>query len=183
MGMGRTFRLDPMELPVRYTTGIGRGARRVEAVIVLDRQEVVLKRPSPAGAPTTIRLPIKAFKGVAVRIAPVGQEGDIEVTVELMHSDPALCLPLIVADDAEDVAADWQSWGRVFGLPLLLVTPDGMVEQPVDQIGALRKLPSRPRRRHSFFANRRPRFLTRRKTGLKRGEIEIIDGREIIARD
>ncbi len=183
MGSGRTFRLDPMDLPARYSAGIGTGARRVEAVIVLDRQEAILKRPSPSGAPVTVRLPIKAFEGVAVRIVPIGQDGDIEVTVELMHRDPSFSLPLIVADDPADVAADWQAWGRVLGLPLLLVAPDGTVEQPVDQIGAIRRLPSRPRRRHSFFANRRPRFLTRRKTGLKAGEIEILSGHEIIARD
>jgi hypothetical protein len=182
MGMGRTFRLDPMDLPVRYSAGIGTGARRVAGVIVLDRQEVILKRPSPSGAAATFRLPIKSFDGVAVRIVPVGNDGDIEVTVELLHRDPALCVPLIVADDPGDVAADWQTWSRVLGLPLLIILPDGSIEKPVDHIGAIRKLPSRPRRRHSFFANRRPRFLTRRKTGLKRGEIEILDAREIIAR-
>jgi hypothetical protein len=100
-----------------------------------------------------------------------------------MHRDPALSIPLIIADDPADVGADWQSWSRILGLPLLLVLPDGSIEKPVDHIGAMRKLPTRPRRRHSFFAGRRPRFLTRRKTGLKRGEIEILDGREIIARD
>jgi hypothetical protein len=172
-----------MDLPARYSAGIGTGTRRVDAVIVLDRQEAILKRPSPSGAPATFRLPIKSFEGVAVRIAPVGNDGDIEVTVELRHRDPALSLPLIVADDPSDVAADWQSWGRVLGLPLLLVLPDGTVEKPVDHMGAIRKLPSRPRRRHSFFADRRPRFLARRKTGLKRGEIEIIARHEIIARD
>jgi hypothetical protein len=171
-----------MDLPVRYSAGIGTGARRVAAVIVLDRQEAILKRLSPSGAPATFCLPIKSFDGVAVRIVPAGNDGDIEVTVELLHRDPALCVPLIVADDPGDVAADWQSWGRVLGLPLLLVLPDGSIEKPVDHIGAIRKLPSRPRRRHSFFASRRPRFLTRRKTGLKRGEIEILDAREIIAR-
>src|SRR5690606_5667020 len=96
---------------------IGTGARRVEAVIVLDRQEAILKRPSLAGTPATFRLPIKNFEGVAVRIVPIGHDGDIEVTVELMHRDPALSLPLIVADDPADVAADWQAWGRVLGLP------------------------------------------------------------------
>jgi hypothetical protein len=182
MGVGRGFRLDPMDLPARYSAAIGTGGRRVDAVIVLDRQEVIIKRPSPAGASATFRMPTKSFDGVAVRIVPIGDDGDLEVTVELMHRDPGLSIPLIIADDPGDVAADWQTWGRVLGLPLLLVLPDGSIEKPVDHIGAIRKLPTRPRRRHSFFANRRPRFLTRRKTGLKRGEIEILDAREIIAR-
>jgi hypothetical protein len=40
--------------------------------------------------------------------------------------------------------------------------------------------PAKARRRHSYFAARRPRFLTRRKTG-RPGKPEILTGREIIA--
>jgi hypothetical protein len=99
-----------------------------------------------------------------------------------MHRDPALSLPLMIADDPADVAADWQAWGRTLGLPLLVVGQDGTVASPVEQIGAVIQQPPKPRRRHSFFADRRPRFLTRRKTG-RPGALEILTAREIIARD
>ena len=40
---------------------------------------------------------------------------------------------------------------------------------------------TRPRRRHSYFADRRPRFLVRRSTGSL-GMSMKIEGKEIIAR-
>jgi hypothetical protein len=109
-----------------------------------------------------------------------GQSGGLIVVVELMHRDPALSLPLVVADEPEDVAADWQAWGRALNLPLLVVTEDGTVKAPVDRIGALVVYESKPRRRYSFFADRRPRFLVRRKPG-RAGPMERVTGREIIA--
>jgi hypothetical protein len=181
-GSSRAFRLDPFTLPVRYAATLGGGARRAEATILLDRDEVVVRRLSPAGAPLTFRMPVKTFDGVAVRMTPVGHDGAIEVTVELMHRDPGLTLPLMIADDPADVAADWQAWGRTLGLPLLVVGQDGTVAAPVEQIGGVTLQSLKPRRRHSFFADRRPRFLTRRKLG-RRGKLEILTAREIIARD
>lgn len=181
-GSSRAFRLDPFTLPVRYAATLGSGARRAEATIVLDRDEVVVRRVSLIGAPLTYRMPLKTFDGVAVRMIPIGHAGDIEVIVELMHRDPALSLPLMIADDPADVAADWQAWGRTLGLPLLVVGQDGTITTPVDHIGAVTLQMPKPRRRHSFFANRRPRFLTRRKPGHA-GTAEILVGREITARD
>jgi hypothetical protein len=183
-GSSRAFRLDPFTLPVRYsaTLGGGAGARRAEATIFLDRDEAIVKRTSPAGVALTYRVPVKTFDGVAVRMTPVGQAGDIEVTVELMHRDPALSLPLMIADDPADVAADWQAWGRTLGMPLLVVGQDGTVAAPVEQIGAVTLQPAKQRRRHSFFAGRRPRFLTRRKPG-RSVAIEILHAREITAWD
>jgi len=166
---------------VRYVATLGRGVQAVEATIVLDGEQAIVRRPSKVGAPMTFRLPIESFDGVAVRMAPIDNEGNIEVVVEMMHRDPGLCLPLIVADDPEDVAADWQAWGRALNLPLLVIGQDGTISEPIDRIGGISFEPTKPRRRHSFFAGRRPRFLTRRKTG-RPGKIEILAGREIIAR-
>ena len=128
----------------------------------------------------TIRMPISAFDGVAVRMTPVGTDGDIEVAVELMHSDPGLSLPLMIADDPADVAADWQAWGDALQLPLLLAGADGTIVEAGGQDEKPASIRPKPRRRHSFFADRRPRFLTRRKTG-RSGPLERVNGREIIA--
>ena len=181
-GSSRAFRLDPFTLPVRYAATLGGGARRTEATILLDRDQAVVQRLSPAGAPLTFRISVKTFDGVAVRMTPVGHDGALEVTVELMHRDPALSLPLMIADDPADVAADWQAWGRTLGLPLLVVGQDGTVAAPIERLGGVTLQPPKPRRRHSFFADRRPRFLTRRKTG-RAGVPEILAGREITAPD
>jgi hypothetical protein len=183
-GSSRAFRLDPLTQPVRYSATLGGGAdaRRTEATIFLDRDEAIVKRLSSTGVTLTYRVPVKTFDGVAVRMTPVGQTGDIEVTVELKHRDPALSLPLMIADDPADVAADWQAWGRTLGVPLLVVGQDGTVAAPVEQIGAVTLQPAKPRRRHSFFADRRPRFLTRRKPG-RSVTIEVLHAREITAWD
>jgi Family of unknown function (DUF6101) len=181
-GSSRTFRLDPFILPVRYSATLGRGVHAVEATILLDCEQAIVKRPSRVGAPMTFRLPLNSFDGVAVRMTALDNDGNIEVVVELMHRDPGLCLPLIIANEPEDVAADWQAWSRTLNLPLLVVGQDGTVTAPVDRIGGISFAPTKPRRRYSFFAARRPRFLTRRKTG-RPSSIEVLAGREIIARD
>jgi hypothetical protein len=180
-GSSRAFRLDPFTLPVRYSATLGRGVHASEATILIDGEQAIVRRPSKVGAPMTFRLPIESFDGVAVRMAPIDNDGNIEVVVELMHRDPGLCLPLIIADEPEDVAADWQAWARTLNLPLLVVGQDGSIIRPDDRMGGVASARTKPRRRHSFFAGRRPRFLTRRKTGRPE-KIEILSGREIIAR-
>jgi len=175
-GSSRAFRLDPFTLPVRFSAGSDGEAHD----FVLDRERALLKRPLRAGQAVTVAVPVRAYAGVAVRIESLGRSGCLRVVVELMHRDPALSLPLVVAHEPEDVAADWQAWGRALNLPLLVVTEDGTVRAPVDRIGALVVFDSKPRRRYSFFTDRRPRFLARRKPG-RAGPTERVSGREIIA--
>lgn len=181
-GSSRQFRLDPVALPLRYIAKLEEGGRRRESTIYLDGERAIVKCRSSIGAPLTVCLPVSAFEGVAVRMSPIGEGGDIEVVVELRHRDPALNLPLLVADDPADVADDWQAWGEVLGLPLLLVDQQDNVIVADGRSSALALLPPQPRRRHSFFADRRPRFLARRKRG-RAGAAEQIAGREIIARN
>ena len=63
---------------------------------------------------------------------------------------------------------------------MLMVEADG-IARPLDDSLSVGSRPAKPRRRHSYFAERRPRFLVRRTTG-KLGVQMKIDGREIIAR-
>jgi hypothetical protein len=171
---GGGTRPDPFHLPARYSTAMADGA---PAAVHLERDRIVVERRG--SRPLTLTLPIRFYRGVAVRMTAEGEA--LRVAVELHHDDPALSVTLAVGDDPADIAADWQAWGRILGLPLLLVAPDGSVEMPADNLGALEIAAAKPRRHHSFFADRRPRFLTRRKVGRDRGE--RIAGREIIARD
>jgi len=178
----RSFRLDPLNLPVRYSTTLGSTAGRIKATIILDRKQAIVQQLSPTGTPMTVRIPHNMFEGVAVRMKPIVQTGDIDVFVELMHRDPALSLPLMIADDPAEIAADWQAWGQIFGLPLLIVEEDGTIVTAVDRPNPTIQQAPKPRRHHSFFAKRRPRFLTRRKTG-RAGKLEFLNGLEIIARN
>ncbi len=176
-GSSRVFRLDPHTLPVQ---GSARNGGTAGTAFTLDREWAIVHRQHHAGAPLTV--PLTSYRGVSVRMEPVGTVGQVRVFVELLHKDPTLTLPLIVGDEPEDVAADWQAWGRALNLPLLVVGQDGSVSEPLDDLVGIMAGPPRPRRRHSFFAGRRPRFLTRRKTGHSR-PTEQLAGREIIARN
>lgn len=138
-------------------------------------------RVSISGRGGTKVIPISSFRGIAVRMQPT-DSGDLAVLVELNHLDPSLSQTLMAADDLVDVAADWKAWSRCLGLPMLLIEADGSITRPVTTLGPIEVATPKPRRMHSYFASRRPRFLARRKTGWERKQAAL-DGAEIIARD
>ncbi len=176
-GSGRALRLDPHRLPVRYTAAdeLADGRARV---IEIDREQVLLHR-SVNGVRMRFRIPMEVFRGVAVRVL---DGNDSEVAITLEHPDPALTVALHRAEGIEDSAAEWQSWGRVLGLPLLIEDVDGTLRSPVEMIGALMtgEVALR-RRRKTPLRKRRPYFLARRRgfgpgiaPAVHRGEREII---------
>jgi hypothetical protein len=183
-GAAKELRLDPYSLPVRYSAPL-RGPSAVGvASIHLDESRVTVKRPL-GGIDATLACPVSAFRGVAVRMEVDPRSQDIHAVVELMHPDPAMSLPLVIAEDmgdAEDIAADWQAWGKALGLPLLIVDADGTVREALPRLGGLVVHPVKARRMVSSLSRRRPRFLKRRKVGAS-GEMDQVTGREIIARD
>ncbi len=176
---GFELRLDPGNFPQRVSYA-GREERDEVSVTLDSRGAVIRKVLSKSGLPLSIALPARAFSGVAARAIDHG-DGTVTVTLELHHTDTALCVPLLVAHDLDDIAADWRAWSELYGLPMMMVEADGVARPLEDashrQSGAA---PSR-RRRHHQIADRRPRFLVRRSTG-KMGFRMKIEGREIIAR-
>lgn len=173
---GFELRLDPGHFPQRISYA-GRNDRS-EISVTLDSRGAVMKKVlSRSALPLSIALPARAFAGVAARAIDHG-DGSVTVTLELHHKDPALCIPLLVAHDLDDIAADWRSWSHAYGIPMLMVESDG-VARPL-YAGIDDRQPA-PRRRNSYFIDRRPRFLVRRTTG-KLGCRMKIEGREIIAR-
>ena len=175
---GTTLRLDPKRFPQQMTFELR--AEGTDATITLDERGAVLRKVLPSsGLPLSIALPARAFKGVAARAIDHGN-GEVTVTLELHHDDPDLCIPLLVAHDLCDIAADWRSWADAYRIPMLMVEADG-IARPLDDNLTVGSRPAKPRRRHSYFADRRPRFLVRRTT-VKLGVQMKIDGREIIAR-
>lgn len=176
---GSTLRLDPRRFPQQLSfTPRGDAA---PATVTLDERGAVMRRVLPtSGLPLSIALPARAFKGVAARAIDHGN-GAVTVTLELHHDDPDLCVPLLVAHDLCDIAADWRSWAEAYRVPMLMVEADGVARPLEENLSGIGGRPARPRRRHAYFADRRPRFLVRRATG-KLGVQMKINGREIIAR-
>ncbi len=176
---GSTLRLDPTRFPQQVTYALRDTSGDV--VITIDSRGAVLRKTLPSsGLPLSFALPARAFKGVAARAIDHG-DGEVTVTLELHHEDPELCIPLLVAHDLCDIAADWRSWSEAFRIPMLMVEADGIARPLENHLGEVRTHEARPRRRHSYFAARRPRFLVRRTTG-KLGVTMKIEGKEIIAR-
>jgi hypothetical protein len=98
-----------------------------------------------------------------------------------MHHDPMLSVPLLVADDLDDIAADWRAWAAAYRLPMLLVEADGEARTLEETLGGVKMSMPRQRRQGRITLTRRPRFLVRRRTG-DLGLRLMIDGKEIIAR-
>jgi hypothetical protein len=178
-GQGPLLRLDPSLLPLRFHAPLAGTTDEAPAHIALDRDGVSI-RGARSGLPFDRSVPMADYRGVAVRMVPA-DGGELRIMIELLHADPALSLPLAVATTPGDIVADWQAWAKALRRPLLLVGDDGAIVEPTPRLGRLEIGAIKPRRLHSFFAARRPRFLTRRKTG--RPTSERIAGREIIARD
>lgn len=179
-GTASAPRLDPFSLPVRFTAADEAADERLR-VVDLHRERVVLRR-SVRGMRMALNLPVTAFRGVAIRL--VGEAGQVPsaIAVVLEHRDPALSLPLFLAEQSDDVVAEWQSWGRALGLPLLVAEGDGSLREPFARLGAVRvAAPLARRRRRGALARRRPSRLMRRKPArlpetpdVHRGEREII---------
>ena len=177
---GRDMRLDPFRLPqmVSYAARDDYG----DVSFTIDQRGAIIRRVlEMSGLPVTVALPGKAFRGVAAR-ALEDEFGNVTVTLELLHNDPMLSVPLLVAHDLEDVAADWRAWADAYRLPMLLVESDGVARSLEESLGLVRTQPVQERRKRVATARRRPRFLARRKSGTL-GVRLVIAGEEIIARD
>lgn len=182
-GSGRALRLDPFALPMVFEAGDAVADGRVREV-ELHRERVVVRR-SVGGMRMAVNLPVSAYRGVSIRISQPEQNGDIATAVVLEHHDPALTLPLYVAGNADDVAAEWRAWANVLGMPLLVAEADGSMHEPFARMGAVRLAKTSPRRRRSSpLKSRRPKMLMRRKAGSLDAATSVYRGeREIIARN
>ena len=179
-GSGRSARLDPFSLPLRFLARDEAADERVRDV-ELTRERVVVRR-SLAGMRMALNLPVSAFTGVALRVM-MGETG-APITIVLEHKDPALALPLFVSVDTDDAFAEWQAWGNVLGLPLL-IEDDGALREPFARLGGVRVERVRPRRRRrNAIKRRRPSMPLRRRMGRLSDSTPVYRGeREIIARN
>ena len=96
-GSGRTMRLDPYTLPVRFPArdaGADGQMRQVE----LDRDRVVLRR-AVHGMRMKIRLAVDAFVGIT--LVPAGD--DTAASIILDHTDPGLSVRRCRAASVKDL--------------------------------------------------------------------------------
>ncbi len=182
-GSSRALRLDPLSLPVRYATEDER-ADDCSRVVEIDRNRVLLFR-SVGGVRMRLRIPLDGFLGVAVRILTAGEGGFDEAAITLEHSDPALTVALHIAEEFDDLADEWELWGRVLGRPLLVQDIDGTLREPIKLLGAMMISEVAPRRRRKTpLRKRRPYFTARRKGfPVKLDAVVHRNEREIIARN
>jgi hypothetical protein len=180
--MGASLRLDPFSLPVRFEAADEAADERCR-VVDLHRERVVVRR-SVRGIRMALNMPMKAYRGVAIRLKGEAGQPPHSIAVVLEHSDPALSLPLFSSPDREEIVAEWQSWGRVLGVPLLVAETDGSLREPFATLGAVRiEKPTWRRRRRSAIARRRPSRLMRRRPGKLAALPTVYREREIIARN
>ncbi|HEX4040308.1 MAG TPA: DUF6101 family protein [Xanthobacteraceae bacterium] len=186
--MGAPSRLDPFSLPVRFTA-IDAAADGHQRVVDLHRERVVVRR-AVRGMRMALNMPVASFRGVAIRLCnengtPCGEAQPASVAVVLEHADPALSLSLFSSPQSDDIVAEWQSWGRVLGLPLLVAESDGTLREPFARMGGLRlQAPTWRRRRRTAIARRRPPRLLCRRPGAPQSAPSVHrDEREIVARD
>lgn len=176
---GHHFRLDPLRLP-QSACYAGRDMAG-EVTVTIDRRGAVVKRRlDMSGLQLSLALPKRVFRGVCAR-AIQDDRGRVTVTLELLHHDHNLSVPLLVSDDLDDIAADWRAWADIFCLPMMLIESDGIARKLDEMMGAMRLDEPRDRRKGAVTAPRRPRFLARRRMGSL-GLRLVIKGREIIAR-
>ncbi len=181
---GHDLRLDPHALPQRVSYQRSKSTRTQSVSgsaieFILDDKGAVVKCNLACGVPLSMALPSRAFQGVAARTFE-NEDGSYTVTLELLHSDSELSVPLCVSATIEDAAADWHCWSERLGLPMLVIEEDGRAS--VVRTGAGMTSRAGSMRRRKFTAVKwRPNFLRRRKSG-RLGPVVKISAREIIAR-
>jgi hypothetical protein len=182
-GSSRALRLDPFALPVRFAAS-DKGADERVRIVELSRERVVVRR-AVRGIKMAVKVPVAAYLGLAVRMQPPQADTPGTVSIVLEHRDPALSLSLFSAIDGTDIVAEWQSWSRVLGVPLLVVDADGRLREPAQRIGlVVIATPTRRRRKRSVIARRRPTLPLRRIFRVApSAPIVHRDEREIIARN
>ncbi|MGE7418374.1 DUF6101 family protein [Methylobacterium tarhaniae] len=148
----------------RFPSSNRQTARRDVGLPVIHRGPV---QAEPSPLPIVGRLPGASAAG-SLALCLDGDASDaagedrFAVMVLDRTGDPLMRLGTYGDDE---VVAVWRRLGAETGLPLVVIQEDGAVSPMGQQIGRVKLGAVRIRRRHGLLSGRRPRFLTRRKTG------------------
>ncbi len=169
------FKAKPGPLTVADTRADGHSR-----TVRLSPERVTIDR-SYYGVAMRLSIPVDAYKGVCVGLRPA-QAGGTVYELRLEHRDADLSVSLGEALDDRNIWADWQAWGRFFGLPTLIERNEGLVEWGHAPGKVAPPAVSAPVAKGRRVKRRRAAFITRRQS--RRGPIGIIHREdEIIARD
>ena len=121
-----------------------------------------------SGVAVKIKVPVDEFIGVAVS-THISEDGVLTSAIELVHGDPELNYRVFEEVGNQCVVAEWQNWGRKLRLPLYIMAGDGSLLPYSQQVDGIMLGNATGRRKLVADANRRPRFLNRRKPGETTG--------------
>lgn len=124
----------------------------------------VRKTLEQSGVAVKIKVPVTEYFGVAVSTT-ITEEGVLSSAIELVHEDEDLNYQVFKEVGNSDVVAEWQNWGQKLRLPLFIRAGDGTLLPYSQQVDGLLLGENTERRPTTKQANRRPRFLNRRKPG------------------
>ncbi len=146
----------------------GRQPDRAYRMASVTREAGAVPQGHGSGSPFTVS-PLPALVGAAAGRPAASVAMRLERGRELYHlvllGPEGDALMAFGSYGEDDVVAEWRSLGAATGLELKIQLPNGSIMTPYPQLGRVLLGASRQRRRHGLLANRRPRFLTRRKVG------------------
>jgi hypothetical protein len=128
----------------------------------------IRKQLEKSGVAIKVKVPVTEFVGVAVSTR-ISEEGVLSSAIELVHGDPELNYQVFEEVGNSNVVAEWQNWGKKLRLPLFIKAGDGSMLPYSQQVDGVVLGISSARRRLASDAERRPRFLNRRKPGESTG--------------
>lgn len=124
----------------------------------------VRKTLDKSGVAIKMKVPVSEYIGVAVSTS-ITEDGVLSSAIELVHDDADLHYRVFQEIGNNDVVAEWQNWGRKLQLPLFIKSGDGELLPYSQKVDGVVLGDTTTRRRTANQANRRPRFLNRRKPG------------------
>lgn len=130
-----------------------------------EKTVTMRKKLDKSGVAIKVKVPVAEYFGVAVSTR-INEEGVLSSAIELVHEDAELNYKVFEEVGNTDVVAEWQNWGRKLRLPLFIRTGDGELMAYSQQVDGVMLGNSNIRRKTANEANRRPRFLNRRKPGI-----------------
>jgi hypothetical protein len=139
---------------------------------------VTLEKDTGMAASQRVNVPISSYRGITLAL------GERSV-LTLLHEVEDFCVTLAVYDplhdNDQDILNAGERWAAQLGCKLLLEEQQAQNAMSQNAM-SLATMRPRARRANSFFAARRPRFLTKRSTGGAPAAPRIQGAREIIAR-
>jgi len=170
--MGANVGIEGSSVVVFQGSGLRRIGRPLAAndngPIEQKKTVTVRKQLEKSGVAIKIKVPVEEYVGVAVSTA-ISEEGVLTSAIELIHDDPDLNYQVYSEEGNSNIVAEWQNWGKKLRLPLYIKAGDGNLLPYSQQVDGVVVGQNFERRKTAAEANRRPRFLNRRKPGTGEG--------------